>query len=170
MNKGTFFVHKSNTNSVVKTKHDSIVRASTYLQNSMLFNKFKKRDSQNSKVKTSVVIDKPEEGFRNKRKSKTFIENSMLKNKLATAQKSKREQAIVHEMSNNNINENLLLSMKTIDANFTNEISKRPSTKAKTNERSNDINEGEPTDSNFEEDEISDKLNRTLSNFSPESK
>ena len=177
MGRGTFFVHKNDDRdkkNTTKKKAENIMRASTYLQTSMIFNsnpKSKKRDSKISKgLKTSIVA-MDNEGFRNKRKSKTFIESGIIKNKLASAVQQSRPIMEKEEPATEKdllANKNMLISMKSIASSAYKSDSKRPSTNAKTSGMSNEM--GSPpliqSDDNFEEEEISDK-NRTLSNFSP---
>ena len=129
MNKGTFFVHKRDDKKS-KEPNENVVRASTFLANSMIFNKFKKRSSKN-KVKASIVIDNDDENIRGssnvfamtKRTSKTFVETDMFKNKLSTAYGKRRKDSDSlrdSKMESNigdieMIDNNILLSMKSID-------------------------------------------------------
>jgi hypothetical protein len=113
MNKGTFFIHKGEGKTMPKQKAENIIRQSTYLQNSMIFNKFKKRDSKNSKgVKASIVMEN--DGFRNKRKSKTFIESDMIRNKLASAVKENHVALKISNIDQELMQQNIMLSMKSI--------------------------------------------------------
>lgn len=59
---------------------ERVARASTFMQNSMIFknNKIKKRDSKNIPVKSSIIMDKKKNGFADRRTSKTFVESDML--------------------------------------------------------------------------------------------
>ena len=129
MNKGTFFVHKKDDRKA-KEPNESVVRASTFLANSMIFNKFKKRNSKN-KAKASIAIDnddgeirKSSNAFaRSRRTSKTFVEADVFKNKLSTAYGKRRKDSDSlrdSKVGSNNgdnelINNNMLLSMKSIE-------------------------------------------------------
>lgn len=129
MNKGTFFIHKREKSAnPAAERNQNIIRASTLLNNSMMFGK--KRNSKVAKVKASIVIDKDNDFeasknsfLRSKRKSKTFVEADMFKNKLVTAQQSKREKVLNPCMESKDCSEfeeidedlgNMLLSQKTI--------------------------------------------------------
>lgn len=93
MNKGTFFVHKKDSTSKPAERNQNIIRASTILNSSMFGNALR-----NSKMipKKSFAIEKEVEVSTSKnnlrlmkRKSKTFIEKDMFKNKLANRQPEK---------------------------------------------------------------------------------
>lgn len=86
MNRGTFFVHKKDNTAKPAEKNQNIIRASTILNSSMFGNALR-----NSKMipKKSFAIDKEvdvsssKNNLRlNKRKSKTFIDKDMFKNRL----------------------------------------------------------------------------------------
>lgn len=129
MNKGTFFVHKKDDKKT-KEPNENIIRASSFLTNSMIFNKFKKRNSKN-KAKASIAIDNDDDNVREssnvfamtKRTSKTFIEGEGFKNKLATAKMKRRKEtdSMRESKIESNIGDmelwdkNMLLSMKSID-------------------------------------------------------
>lgn len=129
MNKGTFFVHKREKSAnPAADRNQNIIRASTLLNSSMMFGK--KRNSKVAKVKASINMEKDADFeasknsfLRSKRKSKTFIESDLFKNKLATAQHSKREKVLNPCMESKDCSEfdeideeagNMLLSHKTI--------------------------------------------------------
>ena len=90
MNRGTFFVHKKDNSSKPAEKNQNVIRASTILNSSMFGNALR-----NSKMipKKTFVMDKDAEvsasknklGF-GKRKSKTFIDKDMFKNRLVNRQ------------------------------------------------------------------------------------
>jgi hypothetical protein len=128
MNRGTFFVHKREKTANPVQKNENIVRASTILNASMMFGK--KRGSKAIKNKGQIMVDADadlsatkNEYLKSKRKSKTFIEKEMFKNKLATANNAKREKILnpwveskespdFSEMEE--IHRNMLLSHKSI--------------------------------------------------------
>ena len=121
----------------------------------MIFNKFKKRDSKNKMMKSSIIVDKSNKnGFGDKRKSKTFVETDMLRNKLATAHQSSMHSKLNNETDADHMNDNMLLSMKSINRISSGDKSKRSSTKAITNEVSNGVNsrQARQSDFNFEEE------------------
>lgn len=129
MNRGTFFVHKKDNSAKPVERHENIIRASTILNASMMFGK--KRNSKVAKNKQSIIVDKyteitnEQDAFRNsRRKSKTFIEKDQFKNKLASAQQSKRSKILNPCMESkespefremDEMNANLLLSQKSIN-------------------------------------------------------
>lgn len=128
MNKGTFFVHKKEDKKT-KEPNENIIRASSFLANSMIFNKFKKRSSKN-KAKASIVIENDDYNVREssnifaatKRTSKTFIESEGFKNKLTTKNKRRKDTDSLRDSKvESNIGDieimdkNMLLSMKSID-------------------------------------------------------
>jgi hypothetical protein len=92
MNRGTFLVHKSNPKTAnTAQKNQGVMRASTILNSSMMFGK-SKRGSKMAKGKAFVPSEAENEisasknsFLRNRRKSKTFVEKEIFKNKLASA-------------------------------------------------------------------------------------
>lgn len=130
--KMNFFVHKRDDSKGVANDKTQIVRTSmmSNLMNSTIFNKYKKRDSKN-RVKTSIVVDKSN-GFANKRKSKTFIENVGFNNHLAVNHNKKM---LNDQDEMDLVNVNMLVSMKTIGVTS----QKRPSTNTKTDTNSPDV-------------------------------
>lgn len=130
--KMNFFVHKRDDSKGVANDKTQIVRTSmmSNLMNSTIFNKYKKRDSKN-RVKTSIVVDKSN-GFANKRKSKTFIENVGFNNHLAV---NLNKKMLNDQDEMDLVNVNMLVSMKTIGVTS----QKRPSTNTKTDTNSPDV-------------------------------
>lgn len=87
LNKGTFFVHKREKSSKPAEKHQSVIRASTFLNNSVIFSSINKNPK--SKLCLNYFIEKESEArksknaFPDRRTSKTFIEKVGFNNHLA---------------------------------------------------------------------------------------
>jgi hypothetical protein len=91
MNKGTFFVHKRDNTTKPAERNEKIIRASTNLNSSIMFGN-KLRNSK-AMVKQSICLENEVDVSASnnalrgmKRKSKTFIEKDMFKNRLVNRQ------------------------------------------------------------------------------------
>jgi hypothetical protein len=91
MNKGTFFVHKRDNTTKPAERNEKIIRASMNLNSSIMFGN-KLRNSK-AMVKQSICLDNEVDVSASnnalrgmKRKSKTFIEKDMFKNRLVNRQ------------------------------------------------------------------------------------
>jgi len=78
LNKGTFFVHKREKSAKPAEKHQSVIRASTFLNNSVIFSSINK----NPKKKESEAR-KSKNVFSDRRTSKSFVEKVGFNNHLA---------------------------------------------------------------------------------------
>jgi hypothetical protein len=92
MNKGTFFVHKRDNTTKPAERHEHVIRASTILNSSIMFGN-KLRNSKIMHTKKSFIMDKEVDVTASnnglgglKRRSKTFIDKDMFKNRLVSRQ------------------------------------------------------------------------------------
>lgn len=119
-----WIVHKRDE-SKSKEPSESVIRASTYLANTAIYNKYKERNLKN-KLKDSMIGDKYEDVvananscLRSNRKSKTIVMKDAIKNKIPKKIKRLNEAETLEEscidVNIAEIDENMLLSMKSVD-------------------------------------------------------